>query len=202
MNPSRAAVFKQTYDNYVYQISQIDFLAKADVLGLERRGESLVIPVYNRVYDYTLHGIETRDDEELSAALQVMICKYILTCPMELTSADNTLQPYREFKNAGPLVSHFATNTTLLLEKSFAGKVQELRDRCLAKGGKIQETEVYDLSFQFHAFPRIPVILNFNDSDELFPAACSILYSSSAETYLDMECLSMTGTLLSSILTE
>jgi len=44
--------------------------------------------------------------------------------------------------------------------------------------------------------PRIPVILNFNDSDDLFPATCSILYQESAQHYLDMECLAMTGTLL------
>ena len=39
-------------------------------------------------------------------------------------------------------------------------------------------------------------MLNFNDRDDLFPPACSVLYRKSAESYLDMECLAMTGTLL------
>jgi len=44
--------------------------------------------------------------------------------------------------------------------------------------------------------PRVPVVLNFNDTDDLFPANCSVLYRASAELFLDMECLAMTGTLL------
>lgn len=202
MTPPRSEVFKQTYDKYVSQIQQIDFLDKANVLGLEREGDSLIIPVYNTLYRFNSNGIVTEDEKELSVALQVILCKYLLTASMELIASENRWQPYREFKDAAPLVSHFTTNTTLLIENTFSGKVQALQKRCEDIGGEAQETEVYDLSFKFYAFPRIPVIVNFNDSDDLFPAACSILFSSSAEKYLDMECLSMTGTLLSTILTN
>lgn len=202
MTPPRSEVFKQTYDKYVSQIQQIDFLAKANVLGLEREGEALIIPVYNRLYKFNRNGIVTDDENQLSVALQVILCKYILIASIDPVASENRWQTYREFKNAAPLVSHFTTNTSLLIESTFSGKVQALKKRCEDVGGKAQETEVYDLSFKFYAFPRIPVIVNFNDSDELFPAACSILFSSSAENYLDMECLSMTGTLLSTILTD
>lgn len=201
MTTPRSEVFARTYEEYLRQISQIDFLAKANILGLERDNGALIIPVYNRLYKFDSNGITTRDHKELSAALRVMICKYILTCPMEPIAMGNTLQAYREFKDAAPLVSHFVTNTSMLLEATFSGKLLTLRERCLEIGGEIQKTEVYDLSFRFYAFPRIPVLVNFNDSDELFPAACSILYNSSAPNYLDMECLSMTGTLLAAILT-
>lgn len=201
MNQPRSEVFQQTYDKYLDQIRQIDFLAKANVLGLESDGDSLIIPVYNALYRFDHHGIETEDHQELSAALQVILCKYILTAPIELIASENRWQPYREFKDAAPLVSNFTSNTTLLIENTFSGKVQLLKDRCKEVGGVAQETEVYDLSFLFYAFPRIPVIVNFNDSDELFPATCSILFNSSAEKYLDMECLSITGRLLPTILT-
>jgi hypothetical protein len=202
MTPPRSEVFKQTYDTYLHQIRQIDFLAKANVLGLERDNDSLIIPIYNTYYRFNSSGIVTEDDKKLSVPLQVILCKYILTAPMEPKASENRWQTYREFKDAAPLVSHFTTNTNLLIENTFAGKVQALKKRCEEVGGEVQETEVYDLSFQFNALPRIPVIVNFNDSDELFPAACSILFHSSAENYLDMECLSMTGTLLSGILTD
>lgn len=202
MTSARSEVFKQTYDNYLSQIRQIDFLAKANVLGLERDGDSLIIPVYNTLYRFNSDGIVTDGDKELSAALQVILCKYILIAPMEPIASENRWQPYREFKDAAPLVFNFASNTTLLIENTFSGKLQLLKDRCKEVGGVAQETEVYDLSFLFYAFPRIPVIVNFNDSDELFPAACSILFNSSAEKYLDMECLSITGRLLPSILTN
>lgn len=202
MTPPRSEVFKQTYEKYLHQIRQIDFLAKANILGVEKDGDSLIIPVYNTLYRFNSDGIVIEEGKELSVSLQVILCKYILTAPMEPISSDNRWQTYREFKNAAPLVSHFTTNTILLLENTFSGKVNVLRKRCEEVGGKAQETEVYDLSFQFYAFPRIPVIVNFNDSDELFPAACSVLFHSSVENYLDMECLSMTGTLLAGILTD
>lgn len=202
MIPPRSKVFKQTYDTYLAQIREIDFLAKANVLGLEKEGESLIIPIYNTCYRFNTNGIVTENDKELPVPLQVILCKYILTASMEPIASDNRWQTYREFKDAAPLVSHFTTNTILLLEKTFSGNVQALTKRCHEMGGKVQETEVYDVSYQFYALPRIPVIVNFNDRDDLFPAACSILFHSSAENYLDMECLSMTGTLLSSLLTE
>ena len=202
MTPPRSDVFKQTYEKYLHQIRQIDFLAKANVLGLERDNDSLIIPIYNTCYRFNSNGIVTEDDKELSVPLQVIICKYILTAPMEPIASENSWQTYREFKDAAPLVSHFTTSTTLLIENTFAGKVQALKNRCKEVGGEVQETEVYDVSYRFHALPRIPVVVNFNDSDELFPAACSILFHSSAGNYLDMECLSMTGTLLSGILTD
>ena len=202
MNPPRSEVFAQTYQEYLRQISQIDFLAKADILGLERAEEVLHIPVYNSLYRFTQNGIETDESGEISVSLQVIICKYILTSSLAPIIKENRLQPYREFRDAAPLVSYFTTNTIQRLEKEFSGNLSELKQRCIHIGGEKIESDVYDLSFRFYALPRIPVVLNFNDSDELFPAACSILYNSSAENYLDMECLSMTGTLLAGILTK
>lgn len=202
MHPPRSEVFAKTYQEYLRQIREIDYLAKADILGLDRVGDTLRIPIYNSTYWFSESGIAADDGRELSVPLQVIICKYILHCSLEPVLSENRLQPYREFKDAAPLVSHFTTNTTQRLEKNFGGKVDELRQRCAGTGGESLETEVYDLSFRFYALPRIPVILNFNDSDELFPAACSVLYNTSAANYLDMECLSMTGTHLSGILTK
>ena len=66
----------------------------------------------------------------------------------------------------------------------------------MAMGGTVLASETYDLALQFHALPRIPVLLNFNDRDDLFPASVSVLYRASAECFLDMECLAITGTLL------
>jgi hypothetical protein len=42
----------------------------------------------------------------------------------------------------------------------------------------------------------VPLLLLFNDADEGFPAACSVLFERRAGGYLDMECLAMSGMLL------
>ncbi len=196
MSVERSKVFDETYKRYINEIRQIDFLAKADALDVSTEDGALVIPLYDKIYRLNSDGIVGDDGKELTPAVQVMICKYVLTCPFELPEIDDKLVTYREFKDSGPLVSNFATNTNKTLESTFSGNVPGLRDRALLRGGELQDSESYDISIKFHAFPRIPVILNFNDEDDLFPAVCSVLYRSSAALFLDMECLAMTGTLL------
>jgi hypothetical protein len=195
---AHSKVFDETYKHYLEEIRHIDFLAKADMLGLQRENKALVIPLYDKIYRFDVDGITGDSGENISSAVQVMICKYILTCRQcpDLKDPFGELVTYREFKDAGPLISYFTTNTNKTLESTFAGDIIALKKRGQEIGGKLLDSDLYDLSFEFHAFPRIPVILNFNDRDDQFPACCSILYRSSAGYYLDMECLAMTGTLL------
>jgi hypothetical protein len=192
----RSKVFDETYRRYIEEIRQLDFLAKADSLGVSSENGALLLPLYDKMYRLSADGIVGEDGRELTPAVQVMLCKYVLTCPPELPEINDKLVTYREFKDSGPLVSSFTTNTNKTLESTFSGNVPGLKDRALLIGGQEQESETYDISIEFHAFPRIPVILNFNDKDDLFPAVCSVLYRSSAALFLDMECLAMTGTLL------
>ena len=196
MSVSRSKVFSETYNRYIAEIGLIDFLGKAKALGVSSDGEALLIPLYDNEYRLSAAGIEGIDGKELSPAVQVMICKYVLTCPLDLPELSDKLMTYREFKDSGPLVSNFATNTNKTLESTFTGNLLGLKEKALQIGGVEQSSETYDLSLTFDVFPRIPVILNFNDKDDLFPAVCSVLYRASAELFLDMECLAMTGTLL------
>jgi hypothetical protein len=196
MSGQRAKVFDETYRRYLKEIQQIDFLAKAEALGVTIDNNSLKIPLYDKMYRFGPDGIVGGEQEVLTPAVQVMICKYILTCPLELPAIDNTLMTYREFKDAGPLISYFTTNTNKTIESTFSGNLEGLKKRGQDIGGKLLDSDIYDLSMEFLAFPRIPVIVNFNDRDDLFSATCSVLYHSSAAYFLDMECLAMTGTLL------
>ena len=197
MSPKkRSRVFADTYRHYLDEIWKLDFLAKAGILGLQISNGILRIPLYDKIYRFGPDGIVSDDGEDIAPAIQVMICKYILTCPLEIPETNDRLVTYRDFKDAGPLVSYFTTNTNKTLETTFSGNLAALRKRGQEVGGNLVESDSYDLSLEFYAFPRVPVILHFNDQDDLFSATCSILYRSSAAHYLDMECLAMTGTLL------
>lgn len=196
MQVARSKVFEETYRNYLAEIGQIDFLAKADSLGVEIDNRALIIPLYNKTYRFSNDGISGAEGEDISPGVRVMVCKYILTCPAVLPQLDDKLVTYREFKDSGPLVFNFTTNVNTTLEHTFSDNVTGLKTVAEQLGGEIMASDTYDLSILFHAFPRIPVIVNFNDQDDLFPAACSVLYRSSAAHFLDMECLAMTGTLL------
>ncbi len=192
----RSVVFEETYRLYLERIRRIDFLAKAEILGVDREGDSLIIPLYDKVYIFSAEGLREKKGEEITPAVQVMICKYILTCGPDIPPVTDRLVTYREFKDSGPLISYFTTNTNKTLESTFSANLELLKERSQNIGGELLPSDVYDLSLRFYAFPKIPVLVNFNDSDDLFPSKSSVLYRSTAEHYLDMECLAMTGTLL------
>ena len=196
MNTPRSSVFEQTYQGYLAEILRLDFLSRGEILGVAEENSKLIIPLYDMVYSFSQEGLVALGGAQLTPAVQVMICKYILSCPATLPATKDDLVTYREFKDSGPLTSYFTTNTNKTIESAFAGNGSGLQRRALAIGGKVVASETYDLSLQFNAFPRVPIYLNFNDRDEMFPATCSVLYRSSAALFLDMECLAMTGTLL------
>lgn len=193
----KSPVFEETYQHYLAEIKCLDYLSRGDMLGVEIEENSLIIPVYDRVYRVSEDGVEDIQGGSVTPGVRVILCKYVLMCPAEVPVTPDKLMTYREFRNGGPLVSYFTTNTNKTIESHFSGKLAQLEERGQRLGATVETSESYDLSLCFHALPRIPVILNFNDSDEMFPASCSILYKQTAEHYLDMECLAMTGTLLS-----
>ena len=189
-------VFEETYQKYLLEIQNIDYLARGDMLGVSVKENTLEIPVYDRLYRLSDNGIKACRGNQVTPAVRVILCKYVLMCPVELPRVADKLMTYREFKNAGPLISYFTTNTNKTIETTFSGKRDFFQERAQQLGGTVRDDQSYDLSVKFFALPRIPVIVNFNDRDDMFPATCSILYRASAEIYLDMECLAMTGTLL------
>ncbi|MEJ2135269.1 MAG: DUF3786 domain-containing protein [Desulfofustis sp.] len=196
----KAAVFDQTYRQYLAKIGAIDYLSRADLLGVEVDGSALIIPLYHRSYAVSSKGIEGLGGVAVNDAVRVILAKYVLTCPIPLPPLSGKWMTYREFRGAGPLVSYFTSTTKKNIELHFSGAKERLEMRCRELGGRIEDNNSYELSVWLQALPRIPVVLNFNDADDMFPASCSILYRASAEHFLDMECLAMTGTLLAGLL--
>jgi len=192
----KAAVFEETYKSYLKQLSEIDYLAKADILGADTSGQDLSIDFYGQTYRVSENGITDPQGDKANFAVCVVLCKYILVCPREVVP-DGAWATYREFRDAGPLTGYFTANTNKTIETAFSGQLNRLERACRRLGAApVEDGAVYDLSMAFNALPRIPVLLRFNDGDDEFPAQCSILFRQSAEQYLDMESLAILGTFL------
>lgn len=193
-------VFEHTYRDYLRQIAGIDFLSRAELLGAERAGNMLIIPFYTKPYRISSEGVFDALGKPANFAKSVVLCRYILQCP-EVTPAGGSWVTYREFKGAGPLVGYFTSNTNKIIETAFGGNTPALTKACETLGGVIfDDGSSYDISIRFDFLPKIPVLLRFNDKDQEFPAQCTILFRSTAEKYLDMECLAIGGTFLAGIL--
>jgi hypothetical protein len=129
--------------------------------------------------------------------VSVVLCKYIILCPDVKPTVDDWVS-YRDFKDSGPLTSYFENNVGQSIANYFTDRLSELEKSCKALGGFPPDIELsYELSMQFNALPRVPVLLLFNDADDEFPAHCSLLFEGRAEKYLDAECLAILGMLLS-----
>jgi len=196
----KAAVFEKTYRDYLAQVGEVDLLSRAASLGGEASGSGLILHFYRKPYRVSAEGVTDAEGKTANFAVSVVLCRYILQCPTGIPDSGGWVT-YREFREAGPLMSYFTANTHKIIETTFAGDIPALKKASESLGGiPYDDGSSHDISIKFDFLPKIPVLLRFNDRDTEFPAQCVILFRQSAEQYLDMECLSIGGTFLSGIL--
>jgi hypothetical protein len=178
------------------RMADVDFAARADILGADLSGNALMISFFGIVHRVSATGIIDPLGNSPTPAVGSLLLDYVLRCPTTPPEADAWIT-LREFPGAGPLMGHFTSNTNKLIESNFAGDVNVLQTACLQLGGKvISGVPGYDLRVELAALPRVPIRINFNDRDEDFPAQCTLLFRETAGTYLSMKSMAVAGTWL------
>jgi hypothetical protein len=196
----KAAVFEKTYRHYLSQVVALDFPSLQDKLGVQATADEVVIPFFGTPYRVSAAGITAPSGKPPHLSISVILCKYLLMCPPFMPKEDDWVS-YRDFKDAAPLIHSFANTVLTPVAESFCGRLPELQAAGKRLGGYLPAGEyAYDLKLQFDALPKVPLLLLFNDSDEEFPAQCTLLFERRTEKYLDMECLAMVGMLFSEYL--
>jgi hypothetical protein len=191
-------VFEKNYQEYCAQMTKIPFESIINELGIVHDGDRMFIPFFNNRYFVSNNGIVDESGNKPDYMTSVIIAKYILLCP-DQSYHDEEWVSFKDFKKASHFtnVNYFSSDTERAIERHFSGKLNDLKKACDELNGFQHEMEVsYDLSIQFNALPRISLILLFNDSDEEFPAKCTVLFQKHAEYYLDPESLAMTSACL------
>lgn len=61
-----STVFDETYRRYHEEIRQLDFLVKAEMLGVKTVDGALKIPLYDKIYSFGADGIVGEDGEDLT----------------------------------------------------------------------------------------------------------------------------------------
>ena len=188
-----AAVFEETYNDYLSRIAGIDLAAAAASLGASLDDGRAGIPLLNRTYRVSKEGIAREDGKRPKLGTCVILSKYLLLCPpVEPTRTD--WASYRDFKDAGPLATYWANEVESALVDAFEGRTADLEKAAEKLGGYAPDEDFpYDVCRCFDALPKIPMLMLFNDVDDEFPAKCTVLFQASAEAYLDGECLAMLG---------
>ena len=192
MSPEKT-VFDRTYENYVAQLSKIDFKSVASNLGLNQVENRINIPLFGKTYEVSVYGITDPSGIKPPYDICVVLCKYLLLFPY-VDPKESEWVSFKDFKDAGPLTTYFANDVERGIASYFSEKLDELKNASKALSGYRPDLDVhYDLAAQFDALPRVPVMMLYNDADEEFHAKCSILFERRAERYLDAECLAIVG---------
>lgn len=188
-------IFETTYERYLTQLAACDYLGRAPRLGGEVRDGELTLLLLEEPFSISLHRVEGPEGREAGFSESVVLFNYVLRCP-EVLPVQGEWITYREVKDSGPLAVHFSKNAVTPVEERFTGKLGELAERCASLGGKLDPScQGYDFAATFDLLPRIPLALRFNDADEEFPAACSLLFASDVGSWLDPESLAILAVL-------
>ena len=192
----KPTVFEETYTHYLARIGQLDFAKIAGRLGVKVCGDELIIPVFGNPHRISSQGLSDPSGKRPDFSVCVVLFKYLLLCPDDGPAEDDWVS-FKDFKDAAPFAGAFVNYTEAPLADHFAGNPARLEAAARALGGHPPAADFpYDLSLQFPALPKVPVLMLFNDADEEFAARCAVLFERRAEKYLDMECLAMVGSLL------
>lgn len=192
-------IFEQHYRSYCKQIQDLDFGAIHQKLGLDlQESGRMVIPFFDRTYQVSSEGIRDPSGRAPNYMICVILSKYLLMCPDE-PHENPVWVTFKDFKRTSHFlnVSYFTSDVEGTIVKSFSGRLDALERACEKLGGCRAGAQLsYDLSMRFEALPRISLLLLFNDSDDEFPAQCSVLFPQHAEHYLDPESLAMAAAVL------
>ena len=186
-------MFEKTYKDYIAQVARIDFKPIEQKLRVKVEGNDVTIPLFGKPHKVSEKGIADPSGNQPSLDICVILCKYILMCP-DVYPKEKEWVSFRDFKDSGPLTGYFTNDVERAIATYFGGRLADMKEASKLLGGYPPDMEVtYDLSMQFDAFPRVPVMLLFNDADDEFPAKSSVIFERRAEHYLDSECLAMVG---------
>jgi len=188
-------VYQQTYNDYLSRIAGIDLKFAADKLDLRMSGDAVIMPFFGKSYRVSAREIADPAGKQPHLSISVILCKYLLMCPMIVPLGGNWMS-FKDFKDAAPLIQSFFNNVTLPIADSFSARLADLESAAKNIDGYPPADDFpYDLSLQFDALSKVSLLLLFNDKDEEFPAQCSVLFEKRVEKLLDMECLAMVGML-------
>jgi hypothetical protein len=189
------SVYDQTYQNYLEQLKRLPFKERADVLGGTIENDTAMIPYFGQWIRLAAEGLVGENGQRPDFSDCVVVCRYLIMAP-KFEPRDKTWVAFRDFPDAGPLTVFWRDTVEAPLTQAFAGHIDTLTKACdvVMGGTTLPEMDIScDLCRCFFPLPKVPLLLIFNDADEEFPAAASLLFEKRAASYLDAESQAIMG---------
>jgi len=211
--PDPSPVFERHYKNYLARLAGLDFsavgpAAGADVLGANGT-PALSMAYFTSKYTITGQGITGPAGNPAAYDVCAILSRYLIMASDRSKSSSPPVAGvgewtnFRDLREAGPLTVYFRDNVEALICGDLAGNASRAALALAGLGGTVPDLGArYDLMLEFRGLPHIPMLLLFNDAEEMFPASCSVLFRSDVDSHLDAECIAMMGYRLAILVRE
>ena len=91
-------IFDKKYQEYLPLIKNFNFSKKAEILGIQKQDQSCVFKFFNRRITFDRKDFNDVTGDEVTFAIKVVLCKYLLMCPEKISENSDRLVTFREFK--------------------------------------------------------------------------------------------------------
>lgn len=186
---SPGTVYEQALVSLQSKIQALDFEKIAPLFGAALiNEETLEITFLNQTFRATKERVLDISGKEPRPWISILIYNHI--------SMPNPPAPAGEWITFSSVpASHakdkaWAGHVEELIARHFAGRVDALKEACVAFGGvPALVPGNHDAAYEFRFFPHYPALLLFYDAmpEEDFPAQCKLLLDKTAPRYLDIE---------------
>jgi len=162
----------------------------------DRRSAGLRIAFFDKRYSLQADGFLDDSGCAPTQAVADLIRRYRAALPAAGLPPAAEWCSFRELRGAGPLSVQFANNTHKTIAVTFGGDLPALDFAAAGSGGVVEPGAGFDRRYRFQALSEVPIILNYNAADDLFPAQAHLLFRRAAQNLLDIRDLFTLGTYL------
>jgi hypothetical protein len=179
--------YDSIYLGLITKLSECDFQASAERLGLEYVDGGIQVCFLKREYRITLDGVEPLDGQPVNVNNRSVLLYYLLS-----KGTGDPENSYVLFESIPRMISGLDLQNRLMsspLERKFGNDYVKLTEAAVKLGGIEEDSQSGKHSWKFQVLPKIPLKIVFYEADDEFPANIQIMLDKTSIRFLEFECL-------------
>ena len=179
--------YDSIYLGSITKLSDCNFQASAERLGLEYVDGGIQVSFLKREYRITLAGVEALDGQPFNPNNGSVLLYYLLSNGRG--DPENSFVP---FESIPGMISGLGFQNRMMsrpLERKLGNDYVRFREAAVKLGGTEEESQIGRHLWKFNVLPKIPLKIVFYEADDEFPTNIQILLDKTALQFLEFECL-------------
>jgi hypothetical protein len=171
--------YDSIYLGLITKLSDCNFQASAERLGLEYVDGGIQVSFLKREYRITLAGVEALDGQPFNPNNGSVLLYYLLSNGRG--DPENSFVP---FESIPRMISGLGFQNRMMsrpLERKFGNDYVKFREAAVKLGGTEEESQIGRHLWKFNVLPKIPLKIVFYEADDEFPTNIQILLDKTAQ---------------------